>query len=86
MTELENRLVRCFSSVFHWLTPDEIRNLEAGSSEYWDSLSAVTITAVIQEEFGQEIDPQLLPTLDSFESFRRYLCESQELNGGAGRE
>ena len=73
MCEQENRLVRCFASVFPWLTPEEIRNLSAESAESWDSLSAVTLTAVVQEEFGLDIDPEILPDLDSFDAFRTYL-------------
>ena len=73
MSERENRLVRCFASVFPWLTPEEIRNLSAESAESWDSLSAVTLAAVVQEEFGVDIDPEILPNLDSFEAFRTYL-------------
>ena len=73
MREQENRLVRCFASVFPWLAPEEIRNLSAESAESWDSLSAVTLTAVVQEEFGLDIDPEILPDLDSFDAFRTYL-------------
>ena len=83
MSELEKRLVRCFASVFYWLTPDEIQSLNAESSESWDSLSAVTLTAVVQEEFGVEIDPQSLGALNSFESFRTYLSRIRA-GGGAG--
>jgi len=73
MCEQENRLVRCFASVFPWLRPEEIRNISAKSAESWDSLSAVTLSAVVQEEFGLDIDPEILPELDSFEAFRTYL-------------
>ena len=68
MSEQENRLVRCFASVFPWLTPEEIHSISAEASESWDSLSAV-----VQEEFGVDIDPETLPNLDSFEAFRTYL-------------
>lgn len=79
MCEQENRLVRCFASVFPWLQPEEIRKISAESAESWDSLSAVTLSAVVQEEFGVDIDPEILPNLDSFEAFRTYL---RQLNRG----
>ena len=82
MCDLEGRLDRCFAAVFTWLTPDEIRNLEAGNSEVWDSLSAVLLASVIQEEFEVEIDPEALPALNSFASFRNYLNELQPVDGG----
>jgi acyl carrier protein len=74
MSEQENRLIRCFASVFPGLTPEEIRATGAESSGVWDSLSAVTLAAVVQEEFNVEIDPEVLPQLDSFEAFQTYLC------------
>jgi acyl carrier protein len=73
MCDDENRLIRCFGSVFPGLTPADIRLTSAESTGSWDSLSAVRLAAVIQEEFSFEIDPQVLPELDSFEAFRSYL-------------
>ncbi len=75
MYEQETRLLRCFASVFPWLGPEEIRSLNAESEGSWDSLSAVTLSAVVQEEFGVDIDPEILPTLRSFEAFRTYLLQ-----------
>jgi acyl carrier protein len=82
MSELDERLIRCFASVFYWLTPDDIRMLDAESSESWDSLSGVTVAAVIQEEFGVVIDSQDLSSLTSFELFRRYLNGRDPEGGG----
>jgi acyl carrier protein len=59
--------------VFPSLTPEEIRVARAESTGSWDSLTAVTLAAVIQEEFCMEIDPELLPDMDSFDAFRNYL-------------
>jgi acyl carrier protein len=73
MSELEDRLTRCFASVFPELSETEIRNASTESVGVWDSLSSVTLAAVIQEEFNLEIDLEILPTLESFESFRDYL-------------
>ena len=73
MSENENRLIRCFASVFPGLTPEEIRATGVDTTGGWDSLSAVTLAAVVQEEFGLEIDAQVLPGLDSFAAFRSYL-------------
>jgi acyl carrier protein len=72
MSDRENRLMRCFESVFPGLTPEEIRT---GSAEQgtWDSLSLVTLVAVVQEEFAVEIGPDELSTLDSYEAFRAYV-------------
>lgn len=73
MSELESRLIRCFSSVFPALTPEEIRAASAQSLAAWDSLVAVTLVAVVQQEFSVEIDLLDLPELDSFAAFLTYL-------------
>jgi acyl carrier protein len=70
----EERLIRCFASVFPALTEEEIQNATADSIGMWDSLSTVTLAAVIQEEFNLDVDPEILPYLDSFRSFRDYLA------------
>jgi len=75
MFEAETRLQKCFASVFPGLTPEEIRAAGADSVGIWDSLSTVTLVAVVQEEFGIEIDPGVLAQLNSFDAFRDYLCQ-----------
>ena len=73
MRDLDERLILCFASVFPGLTPEQIRNASSDSVGTWDSLSSVTLAAVIQEEFDVEIEPDALPNLDSFRAFRDYL-------------
>ena len=80
MFERESRLVRCFSAVFPWLTPEEIRNVNAESSEIWDSLTAVTLVKVVEEEFGLEIPQEFVPQLDSFADFLTYI-EQRNVDG-----
>ena len=75
MSEVESRLIRCFSSVFPGLTAEELRAASAESVGAWDSLSGVKLVAVIQEEFGVDIDPEVRK-LDSFEAFRAFLNQS----------
>jgi acyl carrier protein len=77
MSEQENRLLNCFASVFPGLSYEDIRNSNAESIGAWDSLSSVTLAALIQEEFNLEIDPEVLPQLDSFETFRAYLQQEK---------
>jgi len=79
MSEQENRLMRCFASVFPGLLPEEIRTMNSESTGNWDSLSTVTLAAVVQEEFDVEIEPDVLPELNSFETFQKYL---QRINPG----
>ena len=73
MSESESRLLRCFLSVFPALSPDEIRAASAQSLAEWDSLAAVTLVTVVQEEFSVEIDLLDLAELDSFQAIWTYL-------------
>ena len=73
MSEQENRLILCFSSVFAGLTPEEIRVTSAESIGTWDSLSTINLVAVVEEEFNVQIDPEAFPQLNSFAAFQTYL-------------
>lgn len=84
MPEQEDRLVRCFASVFPTLTPDEVRTASTESVASWDSLGAVTLAAVVEQEFGMEINLLDLPELTSFEGFRTYL--DRQRGAGAGKD
>jgi acyl carrier protein len=70
---MEARLVRCFSSVFLDLTPEQIRTASVESVPAWDSLAAVTLVAVLQEEFGLQIELIDLPELVSFVAVENYV-------------
>jgi acyl carrier protein len=84
MSEQEDRLVRVFASVFPALKPEQIRAASAETVAEWDSLAAVTLVAVIQQEFGVEIDPLDLPELSSFEALRTHLGLTSD--AGPGRD
>jgi acyl carrier protein len=59
--------------VFPGLTAAEIPSASVETVAEWDSLAAVTLMAVVEEEFAVRIDELDLPELDSFEAFQDYL-------------
>ena len=73
MDNLENRLVNCFSSVFPDLSEEQIRNASVQSVPEWNSLAAVTLVAVLQEEFGLQVNLADLPSLVSFAAVKNYV-------------
>jgi acyl carrier protein len=73
MSEDERRLLNCFSSVFPGLSNEEICKANADVYSPWDSLTSVTLVAVVEEEFNIEIESEFLPNLNSYESFREYV-------------
>ncbi len=73
MSELDDRLRRCFASVFPSLPPDQIHAATVESVPAWDSLAAVTLIAVLEQEFNTQIDLMELPELTSYQAVRDYL-------------
>ncbi len=73
MSERDLRLLRCFASVFPELSAAELCAVTNDSAGHWDSLSTVTLAALVQEEFNIEIEPEIVQQLNSFEAFRMYL-------------
>jgi acyl carrier protein len=53
--------------VFPDLPPSEIPGCSQRTISGWDSVAAITLVNVIEDEFGFQIDFELLPELDSFE-------------------
>jgi acyl carrier protein len=86
MSELENRLIRCFSSIFPALTLEEIRAASVQSLAAWNSLVAVTLAAVVEQEFNVHIELVDLPKLDSFEAFQAYLYRTTPPPGADGNQ
>jgi len=80
MAELDDRLVRCFASVFPALPPDQIRTASVESLPEWDSLATVTLIAVLEQEFDIQIDLLGSPELTSFEAVQNYVRARVEQN------
>ena len=57
MRNVKENLIKCFSTVFPELSPEEIVAAAPNTVGAWDSLSAVTLMALIEEEFGIKLEP-----------------------------
>ncbi|HEY3416851.1 MAG TPA: acyl carrier protein [Armatimonadota bacterium] len=73
MDPITTRLVACFQTVFPALSEGQARQASPASVAAWDSVAAITLVNVLEEEFGIEIDFELLPELTSFDRFEQYL-------------
>jgi acyl carrier protein len=71
----DDRLMRCFASTFPSASRDEIRSATLEAMPGWDSLRGVTLLAVLDEEFGLQIDLDQLLELGTFGALNRYLTE-----------
>jgi acyl carrier protein len=73
VTESQDRLVRCFSSVFPTLSEAEIRASDVVRLFDLDSLAGVTLVTLIDQEFGVNVDLPDLLELGSFEKISQFL-------------
>jgi acyl carrier protein len=73
MDEAQKRLMRCFSAVFPTLSQEEISQASTTNVKAWDSVASVTLFAMIEEEFGIELDMNELAEMTSFERILAYL-------------
>ena len=67
------RLVNCFQVVFPNLPAEAIPSARQDSIEAWDSVAAITLISVIEDEFQVTVDLERLPELTSFTAFLGYL-------------
>ena len=73
MVELTERLVRCFAAVFPNVPAERIPEASVDNVPEWDSLASVTLIALLDQEFGVQIDFLDLPELTSFSAVQNYL-------------
>lgn len=73
MDETQRRLTNCFRVVFPDLPEAEISSASQETVAAWDSVAAITLVNVIEEEFGVELDLDDMGELDSFPRISDYL-------------
>ena len=73
MDETRQRLTNCFQVVFPDMPREQIPAASTATVAAWDSVAAITLMNVIEEEFGFPVDLDDLASLDSFEHILSYL-------------
>jgi acyl carrier protein len=73
MDQINTRLINCFKIVFPDLQESQIPGASQAAEPTWDSVAAITLANVIEDEFQIEMDLDLLPELDSFDRILVYL-------------
>ena len=77
MTVIESKLVECMKTVFPTVPEEKLADASIENLEQWDSLSTVTIAALIEESFEIEIEPENLAKLTSFQNIASFLKEQE---------
>ncbi len=75
MHNAEERLVRAFQAVFPDLPAERIRTASQDTVETWDSVAAITLINVIEEELEIQMDFEDVADLTSFPSILKYVEE-----------
>ena len=86
MAGVGDRLARCFSSAFPAATEEDIRAADIAAWVDADSLAGVTLVALIDEEFGVDIDLEGLLRLGTFAAVARYLFDQDLANLSSGEQ
>jgi acyl carrier protein len=73
MDETRRRLTNCFQTVFPDLPEAQIATASTATIAEWDSVAAITLMNVLDDEFVFEMDLDDLAELDSFEKVYSYL-------------
>jgi len=73
MNETRDRLINCFKTVFPDLPEDQIPGATQATLAAWDSIGAITLMNVVEDEFQTQMDFDRLAELDSFSSICDYL-------------
>jgi acyl carrier protein len=66
MSDIQERVTRCFSNVFPDLPDEEIARASTASVPAWDSVAHVTLLSSIAEEFGRPFEIEDYEELVSF--------------------
>ncbi len=73
MDDIKTRLINCFQLVFPDLPESDIPSATQSTLGAWDSVAAITMMNVVEDEFQIEMDLDSLADLDSFDRILNYL-------------
>lgn len=79
MSDLDTRLAAIFCAAFPGLQPQAAPTATRDSVSNWDSIAAVTLATLVEEEFGELFDFHSAAEWTSYEEVRNALKE--RLNG-----
>ncbi|MEZ5512886.1 MAG: acyl carrier protein [Steroidobacteraceae bacterium] len=75
MSDTRSRLLACFRLVFLDASDSELLVATPSSYDAWDSIAAITLVNVIEDEFQVQVDFDRVGDLDSFEKVLEYVRE-----------
>jgi acyl carrier protein len=76
MDNTEERLVKVFETVFPDLSESQIKTASQSTVSTWDSVAAITLMNLMEEEFSIVIDFDRAAELSSFPEILNYVKET----------
>ena len=73
MDEINARLIDCFKIVFPDTPEERIPEVSTENTAAWDSIAAITLMNVIEEEFHIPMDFEEIADMNSFAKARAYV-------------
>lgn len=73
MDDIQKRLTKCFQIIFPEMPDGNIADANQNSVPEWDSVAAITLLNVIEDEFHITMDLEMAAELDSFKHIEQYL-------------
>jgi len=67
MDEIRSRMVKCFELVFPDVPEAQIPAISQATVAAWDSVAAITLINVVEDEFQIQMDLDKLADLNTFE-------------------
>lgn len=74
MNNLEERLISVFRNTFPDVPEDRLTSVTQENTQSWDSVAAITLMNLVEEEFEMQLDFDDLADLTSFARVRDYLA------------
>jgi acyl carrier protein len=78
MDDVRARVQECFQLVFPDVPEGEIASASQATVAAWDSVAAITLVNVLEEQFEIELDLDDVADLDSFEKVCAYMQQRQK--------
>jgi acyl carrier protein len=77
MTDTRERVAKCFHIVFPDL-PVPVERATQANVPQWDSVAAITLINVLEEEFGTPIDFEVAADLNTFDDVAAYIQSARQ--------
>jgi acyl carrier protein len=76
VSDLDTRLINCFTAAFPEIRPAQATSATVDNTQSWDSMGSLTLQALIEEEFAIRFDDDAIESLRSYALIRSALADS----------